>query len=322
MMRSAAKPPHAVRATLCSGSPHSPSSPLATPPIVRNAREHVGLWTRERQTARAGAVDRRRPTRFAHAGAPYARIVPSGPPPIGFEACFNFRDVGGHETHDGRRLKLGAVYRSDSLHRLTPADLETAARLGVRTVIDMRSSGDVQRHGRYAGADDIAYHHLPWYEDDTRPFELSKPGDPAPDVARTYVDMTAACKDAVAAAFQALADEEHAIVVHCVAGKDRTGIVAALLLSILGVPDASIVHDYQLTDGAAARMRAWAEVHSPEVVSEIETTPDWVLRAPATTMEAFLRLVRDDYGSVEALLTHLGIHEITTSRLRRRLLEP
>lgn len=247
--------------------------------------------------------------------------MPRGPQPFGFEACFNFRDIGGYETVEGRRVKSGVVYRSDSLHRLTSADLKIAAEVGVRTVIDMRSSGDVERDGGCALGDAVAYHHLPWYEDHTRPFEPSKPGDPTPDLARTYLDLTAACKDAVAAVFHALAEEEQAIVFHCVAGKDRTGIVAALLLSALGVPDASIAEDYQLTDGAAARLRAWADVHAPEVVIEMEATPDWVFRAHASTIEMFLRLVRDDHGSVDAFLAHVGIDATTTNRLRRRLLD-
>lgn len=244
-----------------------------------------------------------------------------GPRPLVFDACFNFRDLGGHETGDGRRVKPGAVFRSDSLHRLTNADLDAMRSLGVRTVLDMRSSGDLQRQGRYALADEIAYRHLPWYEDNTRPFHLSQPGDPTPDVASAYLDMVLACKPAVAAAFDVLSKEDHAIVFHCVAGKDRTGIVAALLLSVLGVPDASIVADYHLTDRAADRQRNWAETHDPELVVEMDATPAWVLRAPASTMEAFLQLVRANYGSVDQYVTLLGIRQDTIEILRQRLLD-
>jgi len=213
------------------------------------------------------------------------------------------------------------VFRSDSLHRLTNAGLAVMTRVRLRTVIDMRSSGDLQRQGRYALADEIAYRHLPWYEDETRPFKLARPDDPMPDVARAYLDLVEACKDALAAVFQLLAEEDHAIVFHCVAGKDRTGIVAALLLSVLGVPDTSIVADYHLTETAAGRLRAWAVTHDPDVVAELESTPAWVLRAPDTTMETFLQLVRDNYGSVDLFVAHLGIHHDTTEVLRHRLLD-
>lgn len=217
-------------------------------------------------------------------------------------------------------MKTGVVYRADSLHRLTPTDLELVDQLGVRTVIDMRSSGDIERDGACALIADVAYRHLPWYEDHTRPFELSKRGDPSPDFARGYLDLAIACKVAVAAVFEALAEEEHAIVFHCVAGKGRTGIVAALLLAGLGVSDESIIDDYHLTDGAADRQREWAEKHAADLLAQMDETPEWVLRAPRATMEAFLRLVRDDFGSVAALLAHLGVPATTMNRLRERLI--
>lgn len=238
-----------------------------------------------------------------------------------FDACFNFRDLGGYETKDGVTVKSGSVFRSDSLHRLTDTDLDVMTALGVATVIDMRSTGDLQRQGRYPLADKIAYRHLPWYEDDTRPFQLSRSNEPEPDFARAYLDLVVGCSAAVVTAFEALAQDDHAIVFHCVAGKDRTGIIAALLLSVLGVPDTAIVADYQLTDAASRRMRAWAERHDPDLVAEMDSTPPWVLRVPATTMETFLQLVREEYGSVEQLVAHLGLGDQIIEELRSRLLE-
>ncbi len=75
-------------------------------------------------------------------------LVDIGDRLVPFETCFNFRDIGGYETVDGRRVRWGSVFRSDTLHRLTTADLELASEIGIRTVIDLRSRGELERSGR------------------------------------------------------------------------------------------------------------------------------------------------------------------------------
>ena len=217
---------------------------------------------------------------------------------------------------------MGAVFRSDSLHRLTTADLKVMEPLRLRTVIDMRSSSELRLQGCYPLANEVAYHHVPWYEDETRPFKLSKPGDPAPDLASAYLDLARACGPALASVLDLIADADHAVVFHCVAGKDRTGIVAGLVLAVLGVPDASIASDYHLTEGAAPRMRAWAQAHDARALAEIRATPAWVHRAPHESIEAFLHLARVEHGSIDRFLGHVGVDENITEKLRHRLLEP
>ena len=81
---------------------------------------------------------------------------------ISFEACFNFRDLGGYPTEDGRKLRWKTLYRSDTLHRLTASDAEVFAALGVQTVIDLRSGNEVVDYGRLrAEAGDVAWYHRP-----------------------------------------------------------------------------------------------------------------------------------------------------------------
>ncbi|MDQ1512133.1 MAG: protein-tyrosine phosphatase, partial [Actinomycetota bacterium] len=131
-----------------------------------------------------------------------------------FEACFNFRDIGGYETADGRRVRWGSVFRSDTLHRLTTADLERARELGVRTVIDLRSVAELAATGRF-GRDDVAFHHLPLEE--KIPSEPPDPETPEPPPGEIYVEMATTGRRAVANTLRVIAEGEHAVVFHCTA---------------------------------------------------------------------------------------------------------
>jgi protein tyrosine/serine phosphatase len=238
---------------------------------------------------------------------------------VAFEACFNFRDLGGYATVDGRRVRWGSVFRSDSLHRLTDADLEMASGLGLQTVIDLRSTAELER-GRFARADAMAFHHLPFFEADSLPFKPLERHDPEPAPGVDYLTMAKNARGAIAGALQVIAECEYAVVFHCAAGKDRTGIVAALLLSSVGVPDESIVADYHLSERALEPTLAWAEANAPEIADEMATLPPWALRAPMPVIQAFLDILRERHGSIDAYLNDAGVEPDVLDALRARLL--
>ena len=243
------------------------------------------------------------------------RLVP-------FEASFNCRDIGGYETGDGRRVRRGCVFRSDTLHRLTTADLEHAQELGVRTVIDLRSTDELTEWGRFAHADSVAFHHLPLFEDDALPSEPIEDDDPEPPLGETYLQMAAAGGAAIASALRVIAGGDHAVVFHCAAGKDRTGILAALLLSTLGVSDDLIAADYQLSEHAVAPAFAWAEANDAALTAELAKLPPWKLRSSPETMRVFLDLLRERHGSIDGYLADAGLEPELLNVLRARLLEP
>jgi protein-tyrosine phosphatase len=109
-------------------------------------------------------------------------------------------------------------------------------------------------------------------------------------------------------------------VFHCAAGKDRTGIVAALVLSSLGVSDEVIAADYHLSEPAGSAWREWAEVHDPERAAEVAAFPPWAHRAPMPVIAAFLRLLRERHGSIDGYLTDAGVEDDVLDALRARLL--
>lgn len=250
----------------------------------------------------------------------YDRGVPDRDRHVGLETCFNFRDLGGYETVDGQQVRWQAVYRSDSLHRLRGADLESAKELGLRTVIDLRATAELDRHGRFAHAEAVAFHHLPMIEEGSVHFKPLQPDDPEPVPGVGYVGMATTGRASIAAAFQVIAHGEHAVVFHCAAGKDRTGIVAALLLSSLGVPDELIGADYHLSERAIRPALAWAEENEPAMVAEIGQLPEWAFLAREPTVLAFLDMLRERHGSIEAYLVDAGVEIPTLDTLRARLL--
>lgn len=243
---------------------------------------------------------------------------------VWFEACFNFRDLGGYVTADGRRLRWKTLYRSDTLHRLTAADAEVFKALGLRTVIDLRSPTELTDYGRLSvGHDGIAWHSIPMLDDvRLRPRDDSTPLPEPLEPGEGYMGILLEFSGAVARTFKLLAaDGALPAVFHCTSGRDRTGIVAALMLELVGVPDESIAADYVLTELARPRSTAWIEVNEPEFGALLAQIPPERRRMRAEMILGFLERVRTAHGSAAGFLTSAGVTEAEQDALRRRLLE-
>ncbi|HMD46264.1 MAG TPA: tyrosine-protein phosphatase [Acidimicrobiales bacterium] len=244
---------------------------------------------------------------------------------VPLETCHNFRDLGGYETTDGRRVRWGRLYRADTLHRLTPHDTATLLALGLRTVIDLRAADELEHHGPVRVAEhDIAHHHLPILDavmGENRPVLLAE-GEEMPPIGVFYVRMLDHGRSAVSRALEVLAGPGALpAVFHCTAGKDRTGILAAVVLSLLGVPEDTIVADYALTEEARASREAYLAEHDPEYYATLQAMAPWSRAAVPETMETFLAGLADQHGSAHALAASLGVGDEVTERLRTELLE-
>ncbi|HEY0699759.1 MAG TPA: tyrosine-protein phosphatase [Micromonospora sp.] len=231
-------------------------------------------------------------------------------------SLFNFRDVGGLSALDGRTVRAGRLYRSDSLHRLS-ADCEAFRALGVRTVIDLRRPTEVERDGRVPDRPGLTYRHIHPEHRDWAETPYDDRTDLAVFLAERYLELAETGVAGVTTALGIIAEAEHApVVVHCVAGKDRTGIVCGLTLSLLGVDDADIAADYALSTAASARFTAWLRENMPDAVPP----PRPFLASPAEAMTLFLAGLRDRYGSVERYLLDGGLSAEQLAELRRHLL--
>jgi protein-tyrosine phosphatase len=257
---------------------------------------------------------------------PRDRLVP-------LKGALNFRDLGGYTGLDGRTVRWGRVFRSDALHALTDADLEVIAELGLRSVFDLRWSHERERQPTaIPTSHGMRSLHLMVGEDPdlTNSKELmdqildgSLPEADDGFMAQMYVDML---RDGAATFGQLLTHlAEHdwlPALFHCTAGKDRTGISAALLLSVLGVDETTILDDYELStlyrsDKRIEELRPTLEAAGVDIE---KVRPFLSARRPV--MEATLSHLHTDHGGVERYLTEeAGVSPTTLDRLRALLLE-
>src|ERR1700722_16459850 len=162
--------------------------------------------------------------------------------------AYNFRDLGGYPTSDGGNTRWGRLYRSDTLHELTADDLEVLRSIGLASVIDLRTQAEVGRTGRgVLGAEPIRYANLSVLPEEGGERQAA-PADNINGVALRYLSYLDVGREALVESIRLMADpESYPLVFHCQAGKDRTGVLAALVLGCIGVDARTIVEDYVLT---------------------------------------------------------------------------
>ena len=238
---------------------------------------------------------------------------------IACDAIFNLRDLGGYPAADGRRVRWRTLFRADGLHRVTPDD--GISRLGWRTVLDLRTRAE-RDLGAYAceGVDVV---HLPVLREtwETLPREVGL-DDAVSFLATRYLDMAEEGGGAIATAFEILASPGRLpAVFHCSAGKDRTGVLAALVLATLGVDDDDIVADYALSERAMTPFVAWLTAARPELVDQMAQQPKAMLACPPAAMGRFIGSLRERYGSTDGYLSAIGVSADTRALLRESLLE-
>lgn len=243
---------------------------------------------------------------------------------IGLAGTANMRDLGGYRTERGEQVRSGLLYRSDSPHRLAGDDAAVFDRLDIRTIIDLRSYAEIDRLGRPPlGPTVRAYVHVPLRMTDTPgniPADLQL--DETLTLGKLYAHFVTQSGEELRTILRLLSDE-HAFpaLFYCVAGKDRTGIVAAIILKLLGVPDAAIAADYAATADSFERfLELAAQDGALGELAAGHQAAQSLLGAEAETMLSFLGWMAAEYGSVEKLVAGIGIDEATIASLRRNLL--
>lgn len=235
---------------------------------------------------------------------------------------FNVRDLGGLTTIAGDRLRRGVVFRADGLHRLPADEIEQLAELGVRTVVDLRAPSEVTTAASIE-ADGVVVLHLPvlrevWGED---AFTDEETADPVSFLVARYLEMVDEGGKAIAAVFELLAtDGCRPLAFHCSAGKDRTGVIAALVLASLGVSDDDIAEDYGISAAGMDKLIEWYLADRPEAATTMSRQPAALWSCPPEAMHVFLARIRDRWGSIQAYLSSIGVEEATVAAVRTALL--
>ncbi len=243
---------------------------------------------------------------------------------LAWDGCLNTRDLGGLPLRGGGTTRFGQVIRSDNVRHLSDRGWAQLASHGVRTVLDLRF--DEERSddpAPPAGIEVVGISLFGAHDPDeaARVDELlRRTRDPAEATGVLYADTLWSRRACVAASVGAVARAgDGAVVVHCFVGKDRTGIVSALLLDLAGVEHEAIVEDYALTDG---RVGPLVDTWIAEAVDPHERAyRERISGAPREAMESMLRMVRSRFGDARGYLLEAGLAAEDVRRIRDRLVD-
>ena len=259
---------------------------------------------------------------------------------IDLDGLANLRDVGGIPTTDGRTIASRRLLRSDNLQSLSDADVNALLGLGLTDVVDLRSDFEVENEGPgpLTRRAEVRTHHHSLFRDWREGVGEEKPDvrpEVMPEKALPWVDLTPTVRvdhpiasiylsylvdrpDSIVSSLRTIGQAPGATLVHCAAGKDRTGTVVALALSLAGADKDAVVADYA---ASTERMQAildrllatktYAENLRGRPLSSHLTHPE--------TMEAFLQHIDTEYGGVISLLERVGWTTDDTSTIRAKL---
>jgi protein-tyrosine phosphatase len=242
---------------------------------------------------------------------------------LAWDGCFNVRDLGGHATEDGTITRYGRVVRADSVHRLSDEGWRAMTAYGVRTVVDLRYRVELDDDPPRDVELDVVHLSLLGEPDHERWTELEAravaTGTAAGFTRLVYLDTLEEHRSNLAAAVAAVGHAAPGgVVVHCHAGKDRTGLVCALLLRLAGVPSAEVALDYAVSArNLAARSEEWIAMGADEAERVHRRR---VSATPADGMQAVLDELDDRYGDVASYLRAGGAADADLHAARARLL--
>ena len=241
---------------------------------------------------------------------------------IEVDGLANARDLGGLVTADGRTIKTGIVVRCDNPRSLTDqGQIDLASVVGPRTLIDLRTEPEVAHDG-YVLADEsitvLNFAMLPLSGISQEQIDAGACDNLIDD----YMGQIEVNGDSVMMALREIASaERHPIVYHCTAGKDRTGIVTAMLLAILGVDHETIAADYHVT--TANMVPIIERIRNAQVYKDngLANAPAWIFASDPETMLAFLDRMTAKYGSAEAWALQRGLSADEINSIRTLLLD-
>ena len=249
---------------------------------------------------------------------------------VKLEGAFNFRDLGGYRSIDGRQTKWGQIYRSDSLTRLTVGDQAVLKQIGIKSVCDLRAPAEIKkRPDRLPEDGAIEYLSFPIVSgnfDTVTAHEKIKKGDIdwlTEDYMITgYINTIDAYASTWGSFFKRLAlHDSYPLVFHCTGGKDRAGAGAALILLSLGVSEETVIYDHGLSNEFLADILPKLYSYFSAFGIKKENLLPY-LTAPQATITTLLDHIRQTYGSaVNYLKNKAGVNQKTLALVKQQLLE-
>lgn len=228
------------------------------------------------------------------------------------EGSYNIRDIGGYVTVDGYQTSWKKILRSDSLHRLPPASQQALIDYGVKTIIDLRYSSEVNNKPTvFAESSQIKYLNIPLFEN-----ELLEQLKSLKTQAENYYVWLDSCQAQFRKILETIIQSlQSPVLIHCTGGKDRTGLTIALLLSVANVPEKTIVEDFVLSGDYLAPMFA------PLLPKAIELGYAYMFECRAETLLDTFKYLDEKYEGVIGYLHTIGLTNEQISLLRDLLVE-
>jgi protein-tyrosine phosphatase len=248
---------------------------------------------------------------------------------LDIEGAYNVRDLGGYETVDGRQTRSRVFLRADNLYRLSESGQKKLLDYRLKTVVDLRGTPEtIETPNVFPQSTDVEYLHRNMIGDSDLSTSVGPPpgGGETPEwISSTYQILLDFRQDAICDILKTLGGTDgRTTLFHCAVGTDRTGVVAALLLGLVGVPHDTIAEDYAFS-AEALRIRYLAE-GIPEDLAEItpadliqQRALEWLV--PPEAMLITLQHLDDKYGGIESYARHIGLTDTEIENIRSALLE-
>lgn len=239
------------------------------------------------------------------------------------EGIHNFRELSGYQAGGGA-IREWRIYRSGALELMTDADRDwLAAELAIQTILDLRHDDELAlRQGPHPLEERVRPHTI--FPSTVRQEELIAELNGlygAGISPQRYLHYLSVGGDRLASAFQLFADEEnYPFLVHCTAGKDRTGVLLGLIMDVLGCSEEDIAHEYGLSDANTDQLIAYL-VRSGRQLEGNEAEIRARLATPPEKMAGFIQLMREKYGSAEDFFLSQGVTKEEIARVRELLVE-
>ena len=239
---------------------------------------------------------------------------------IWLEGCFNFRDLGGYTTNNGATLRWRRLFRSGEVSLMTSQDADTArVALGIRTVVDLRkpSAARDAEQGPLTQPP-VRHQNVPISSLDEFVVETGWPASIEEQylIVLRHPEAGQRIGQAISCIAEGLPEP---VVFHCLSGKDRTGLVAMVLLGSLGVLDELIADDFVLTQLDMERILNRHRL-DPELLRILDSVPEWSFQAPPNAIKIVLATLKSEFGSIRGYAAAQGVGELVFERLENTLL--
>jgi protein-tyrosine phosphatase len=243
---------------------------------------------------------------------------------IAFENIQNFRDLGGYKTPGGRTVAWRRLFRSAELHRMTPGDLQKLREeIKLTSIIDLRAEPEVKRGLGLISSSPVKHYNISLIADGGDRIANERRYSRVKSMGEFYLDLLnqRTFGGRIVEALEVIAEPSNLpLVFHCSAGKDRTGILAAIVLALLDVNDADIINDYAMSapfiEELYQRIKNDASIPAAD-----KALPEYFWTAAVESMNLFLDALRQDYGSVKSYIEAAGADPTLKKRLEKALLD-